>query len=158
MAVLTKKKVPVVNKVTGNLNALVLGRGGKVGLKRKMNPTVVAPPPPTAANTIAPTLPVAPKTGTGNTAPTMALYRAQSLGTFKGGPTTGAAASGVKPILPVTPGSNPRFKSLKDTKLTGNANALTRGRGKKKGLTKRQQMIGDKARRAFGKRKSKPKT
>jgi hypothetical protein len=143
MAVITKRKVTATRatKLTGTANALTRGQGRKVGLKGKIGAV--------GTSGVKPILPVKPPART--PANTQAAPAPQTIKPFTA---ASAAGTGTAPaptnILPIVKDFNgdlaakwqkitPRIKkqaaARRDMlKLTGRANALTRGRGKKVGL------------------------
>jgi len=156
MAVITKRKIVPTAKLTGRANALTRGQGNKFSLKRKMGvptgskpsvPPIVKPPTPPGPTPTAPQPRPMPWQGTANlnigTREEIAARKASGL-------TQGTLVNGKMVYSRPEPGGRMVLAGAKGTggsvltkaiaaatakrKLTGRANALTRGRGKKIGL------------------------
>jgi hypothetical protein len=153
---MTKKKVPTVTKLTGRANALTRGQGNKFGLKKQALPASVKPILPVSGPKPVPVA-VGGKTTSGGNITPMPVQNWQT-GPYKSpsGPApTGTYSPANAPILPITKAglttrqsgraadlaakwqkARTKVRKPLGTKLTGRANALTRGRGKKLGLRK----------------------
>jgi hypothetical protein len=154
---MTKKKVPTTTKLTGRANAITRGQGNKFGLRKQSVPASVKPILPVSGPKPVPVAvggktvntqmtPFTAATGTaaagtrpeGMNAPILPIIKA-GLTTRESGRAADLAAKWQKARTKVRkPLSTTKQAAAKRDalKLTGRANALTRGRGKKLGLRK----------------------